>query len=175
MDRLGDLGAVLGLTRKVLVTDLDNTLWKGVIGEDGLQGIQIGPGSPEGEAHLRLQHYLLDLKSRGILLAVCSKNDPTIAEAVPLGQSLGGGTLIVLLTGGYNVPAGRELGLADVTQPTGGDKIGGRQISQVTMMLFVVNTESGELLWSDKRHELGGTIHKERIMRIASKLVSFLP
>ena len=67
--------AVLGLSRKVLVTDLDNTLWRGVIGEDGLDGIGIGPGSPEGEAHLHLQRYMLDLKRRGILLAVCSKNN----------------------------------------------------------------------------------------------------
>jgi FkbH-like protein len=67
--------AVLGLSHKVLVTDLDNTLWNGVIGEDGLDGIRIGPGSPEGESHLSLQHYLLDLRRRGILLAVCSKNN----------------------------------------------------------------------------------------------------
>jgi len=67
--------AVLGLSRKVLVTDLDNTLWSGVIGEDGLDGIGIGPDTPEGEAHLALQRYLLDLKRRGILLAVCSKNN----------------------------------------------------------------------------------------------------
>jgi FkbH-like protein len=72
---LSHIRAVLGLTRKVLVTDLDNTLWKGVIGEDGLTGIKIGPGSPHGEAHLRLQQYLLDLKARGILLAVASKNN----------------------------------------------------------------------------------------------------
>ena len=67
--------AVLGLSRKVLVTDLDNTLWRGVIGEDGVDGIGVGPGSPEGEAHLHLQRYMVDLKSRGILLAVCSKNN----------------------------------------------------------------------------------------------------
>jgi FkbH-like protein len=72
---LAHVRAVLGLTRKVLVTDLDNTLWKGVIGEDGLEGIKIGPGSPAGEAHSRLQQYLLDLKARGILLAVASKNN----------------------------------------------------------------------------------------------------
>lgn len=68
--------AALGLTKKVLITDLDNTLWKGIIGEDGLDGIRVGPGSPEGEAHARLQQYLLDLKARGILLAVASKNNP---------------------------------------------------------------------------------------------------
>jgi len=74
-EMLAHARAVLGLTRKVLVTDLDNTLWKGVIGEDGLNGIKIGPGSPHGEAHARLQQYLLDLKARGILLAVASKNN----------------------------------------------------------------------------------------------------
>ena len=72
---ISQVRAVLGLSRKVLVTDLDNTLWKGVIGEDGLDGIGIGPGSPEAEAHLHLQRYMLDLKRRGILLAVCSKNN----------------------------------------------------------------------------------------------------
>jgi FkbH-like protein len=74
------LRAVLGLTRKVLVVDLDNTLWKGVIGEDGLDGIQIGPGTAAGEAHQRLQEYLRDLRTRGILLAVCSKNNPEDAR-----------------------------------------------------------------------------------------------
>jgi FkbH-like protein len=72
--------AVLGLTRKVLVADLDNTLWNGVIGEDGLDGIGIGPDSPEGEAHAALQDYMLDLKARGILLAVASKNNPEDAH-----------------------------------------------------------------------------------------------
>src|SRR5581483_3953067 len=60
---MAHIRAVLGPTGKVLVTDLDNTLWKGIIGEDGLEGIQIGPGSPAGEAHSHLQQYLLDLKA----------------------------------------------------------------------------------------------------------------
>lgn len=72
--------AVLGLTKKVLVADLDNTLWQGIIGEDGLHGIKIGPGSPAGEAHSRLQQYMLDLKARGVLLAVASKNNPEDAS-----------------------------------------------------------------------------------------------
>ncbi|BDC53179.1 methoxymalonyl-ACP biosynthesis protein FkbH (plasmid) [Bryobacterales bacterium F-183] len=67
--------AVLGLTRKVVVCDLDNTLWGGIIGEDGLDSIRIGPGTAEGEAHQALQQYLKDLTTRGILLAVNSKNN----------------------------------------------------------------------------------------------------
>ena len=78
--QVAHLRAVLGLTRKVMVVDLDNTLWGGVIGEDGLQGIQTGPGTAAGEAHQQLQEYLRDLKTRGILLAVCSKNNPEDAR-----------------------------------------------------------------------------------------------
>ena len=59
---------------KCVVVDLDNTLWGGVIGDDGLQGIAVGPFG-EGEPFYRLQHHLLELKRRGIVLAVCSKND----------------------------------------------------------------------------------------------------
>ncbi|MBP9145250.1 MAG: HAD-IIIC family phosphatase [Thermoanaerobaculia bacterium] len=66
-------------TRKVLVTDLDNTLWGGVIGDDGLSGVALGPGSPAGEGFESFARYLLGLKQRGVILAVCSKNDPAIA------------------------------------------------------------------------------------------------
>ena len=72
--------AVLGLARKIVVCDLDNTLWGGVIGEDGLAGIALGAGSPAGEAYAALQEYLLELKRRGVLLAVCSKNNPDDAR-----------------------------------------------------------------------------------------------
>ena len=80
-EQMAHVRAVLGLSRKVLVCDLDNTLWKGVIGEDGLAGIKVGPGSPEGEAYADLQRYIRDLKDRGIVLAVCSKNNPEDARA----------------------------------------------------------------------------------------------
>ena len=75
------LAALRGLSRKCLVLDLDNTLWGGVIGDDGLDGIVLGEGSAAGEAHLALQRYAKQLKERGIILAICSKNDPKIAEA----------------------------------------------------------------------------------------------
>jgi FkbH-like protein len=72
--------SAFGLSAKVLVLDLDNTLWGGVIGEDGLSGIVIGPPAPEGEAFLDLQRYVKELKERGVLLAVCSKNNLEDAE-----------------------------------------------------------------------------------------------
>jgi FkbH-like protein len=76
------LAAQRGLSKKCLVLDLDNTLWGGVIGDDGPEGIVLGEGSATGEAHLSLQRYAKQLKDRGVILAVCSKNDTKIAEAV---------------------------------------------------------------------------------------------
>ena len=72
--------AKLGKSRRCLILDLDNTLWGGVIGDDGIEGILIGNGNPTGEAHLHLQKTLLDLRERGIILAVSSKNEDTIAR-----------------------------------------------------------------------------------------------
>jgi FkbH-like protein len=76
------LGAIRGTARKCLVLDLDNTLWGGVIGDDGLDGIRIGQGSAEGEAFLDVQRLALDLKRRGVILAVCSKNEEATARSV---------------------------------------------------------------------------------------------
>ncbi len=75
------VSAQRGRSRKCLVFDLDNTLWGGVIGDDGLEGIVLGAGSAQGEAYLAFQNYAVQLKERGIILAVCSKNDTAIAEA----------------------------------------------------------------------------------------------
>jgi FkbH-like protein len=73
--------ARFGLGRKCLVLDLDNTLWGGIVGDDGVAGLEIGEGTPVGEAHLTLQQYARSLKERGILLAVCSKNELENAQA----------------------------------------------------------------------------------------------
>jgi FkbH-like protein len=72
------LAPLAGRVAKVIAVDLDNTLWGGVIGEDGMAGIEIGPEYP-GAAYQALQHALLDLTSRGILLAIASKNNPADA------------------------------------------------------------------------------------------------
>ncbi len=74
--------ALAGKMKKCLVVDLDNTLWGGVIGDDGLDGINLDPNHPIGEAYLDFQHTLKLYQERGVLLAVCSKNDATIAEQV---------------------------------------------------------------------------------------------
>jgi FkbH-like protein len=72
--------ASLGRSSKALVLDLDNTLWGGVIGDDGVSGIQLGQETPQGEAHSALQEYARLLRQRGVILAVASKNEPANAQ-----------------------------------------------------------------------------------------------
>ena len=74
------IAAIRGKSRKVLILDLDNTLWGGVIGDDGLEGIKVAQGDATGEAHLAVQRLALDLRQRGIVLAVSSKNTDAIAR-----------------------------------------------------------------------------------------------
>ncbi|MBS0333967.1 MAG: HAD family hydrolase [Proteobacteria bacterium] len=74
------VAALRGKTRRALVLDLDNTLWGGVIGDDGLEGILIGQGDATGEAHLEVQRTALALRDRGVVLAVSSKNTDEIAR-----------------------------------------------------------------------------------------------
>ena len=74
------LAAQLGKSRRCLVLDLDNTLWGGVIGDDGLEGILIGNAGATAEAHSHIQQTALILRERGVVLAVCSKNEDAIAR-----------------------------------------------------------------------------------------------
>lgn len=78
------LGAVaaglLGRSRKMLVLDLDNTLWGGVVGDAGPSGVAIGQGTGEGEAFDLFQRYVRDLAGSGVILGVCSKNDAANAK-----------------------------------------------------------------------------------------------
>ena len=74
------IGALLGKSKKCLVLDLDNTLWGGIIGDDGVDGIQIGHETAEGEQFYEFHQYVLSLKKRGVLLAICSKNDMDTAK-----------------------------------------------------------------------------------------------
>ena len=73
--------AAFGKSKKCLVLDLDDTLWGGVIGDEGVDSLRLGPETPEGEAFVAFQQYCLALKQRGVLLAVCSKNDAAVARS----------------------------------------------------------------------------------------------
>lgn len=73
------IGAMNGKMNKCLVLDLDNTLWGGIIGDDGLEKIQLG-GLGIGKAFTEFQYWIKKLKNRGIILAICSKNNEEVAK-----------------------------------------------------------------------------------------------
>jgi len=75
------VAALRGKSRKCLILDLDNTIWGGVIGDDGLEGIVIGQGDATGEAYQDVQRAALALRERGIVLAVSSKNEDDVARS----------------------------------------------------------------------------------------------
>ncbi len=74
--------SVNGKTKKVLVMDCDNTLWGGILGEDGFDGIKMDKSSVPGKIFHEIQHILLNLKNQGVLLAICSKNNLEDVENV---------------------------------------------------------------------------------------------
>ncbi|RYD45836.1 MAG: HAD-IIIC family phosphatase, partial [Verrucomicrobiaceae bacterium] len=74
------IGALRGKARRALVLDLDNTVWGGIIGDDGVDGILIGQGDATGEAHLSVQTGALALHNRGVVLTVSSKNTDEVAR-----------------------------------------------------------------------------------------------
>ena len=74
------IAAHRGRSKKCLVLDLDGTLWGGIAAEDGLGGIRLGQGDADSEAFIELQRYVLALRERGVILAVCSANDEAVAR-----------------------------------------------------------------------------------------------
>lgn len=73
------IGAMSGIFKKCLILDLDNTMWGGIIGDDGLENIQLG-SLGIGKAFTEFQYWIKKLKNRGIIIAVCSKNTESIAK-----------------------------------------------------------------------------------------------
>lgn len=74
------VGAIKGQFKKCLILDLDNTVWGGVIGDDGLEGIQLGHGLGIGKAFTEFQMWVKKLKARGIIICVASKNNEETAK-----------------------------------------------------------------------------------------------
>ena len=81
-DQLSRLLAAIGEVKPAApwLLDLDNTVWGGVIGDDGLSGIRVGQNDAEGQAYISFQHFVLELRRRGIVIAICSKNADEIAR-----------------------------------------------------------------------------------------------
>lgn len=74
------MSAILGISKKCLVLDLDGTCWGGVIADDGIENIALGENGSEGQVYQEFQTYVKALNQRGVILAVCSKNESDNAE-----------------------------------------------------------------------------------------------
>jgi len=74
------IASMQGKIKKCLILDLDNTLWGGVIGDDGIEGIQLGHSLGIGKAFTEFQMWVKKLKDRGIIICICSKNDEDKAK-----------------------------------------------------------------------------------------------
>lgn len=71
-----------GYFKKLLILDCDNTLWRGIIGEDGIEGIKLSPEDFPGNIFWQAQQFFISLQKRGVLLALCSKNDAKNVDEV---------------------------------------------------------------------------------------------
>lgn len=74
------IASLQGKVKKCLILDLDNTVWGGIVGDDGLEGIQLGHGLGIGKAFTEFQMWIKKLKNRGIIICICSKNDEAKAK-----------------------------------------------------------------------------------------------
>lgn len=101
--------------------------------------------------------------------------DPVIPGAAGLGKALGGGNLIVVLIGGYNVPVVDQIRRYTPSPSAALNKITFSRSSQCTVRLYILDSSTGELVWDDERHQQGGIVHPQKILDLASGLADRLP
>ena len=74
------IASAIGKTKKIIISDLDDTIWSGIVGDDGIDGILIGPNTPKGELFYIIQKYLLFLIKSGVIFSIASKNDNQVVS-----------------------------------------------------------------------------------------------
>jgi len=98
-----------------------------------------------------------------------------VPEAAFIGRQLDCSTIVVLLVGGFNVPVSREMGKAPLNQSKTMGIVTVKGVSQLSMMLYVIDAKNGQIIWGDRRFFSGGIIFPEKILRIAGDLLGDLP
>lgn len=99
----------------------------------------------------------------------------TIPEAVSIGRKVGGGLVFVILAGGHNVPVTNQIGKYTQTQSLTFDRVTVQQITQLSVMLFVFDGLTGEILWDDHSVKKGGLIYKEKFVSMLQDILNELP
>jgi hypothetical protein len=100
---------------------------------------------------------------------------PPVEEIIPLGKAFGGGMIFVFLGGGYEVSAGLELEGTSPSAPEQNAKIGYHSVSQASLHMFVLDSETGGVIWTDRRIIRGGMMYNDKFIRMAGNLLEDLP
>ncbi len=111
-------------------------------------------------------------------LALMEESDagyPPMAEMVPLGRVFGGGLVFLFLGGGFEVPAGTGFEGVAAGRADAQAKIGYHAVTQASLHLFVLDPESGNVLWTDRQISRGGTVYDDKFIRMAGLLLEDLP
>jgi hypothetical protein len=98
-----------------------------------------------------------------------------IPGSAAVGKRAEAATLMIVFLGGFNVAASKEFNDESASSASTVGGVGMQHISQVTIAFYIVDAQTGELLWSDQRTSQGGTVHKEKILRLADKIIGELP
>jgi len=114
---------------------------------------------------------------RRLLLTERRKGEPTITipEAAGVGKRMGGGLLFVLLAGGYNIPLTDQMGKETRTRNQAVETVTVQKITQLSATLFVLDGETGEVLWDDRSVRRGGVVHREKLVSMLQDLLLALP
>lgn len=122
-----------------------------------------------------MKSLLGDLYRRLARMEDLDRGFPPMPEAVPLGKAFGGGLLFVILGGGFEVSAGVQQAGTRTPWAEEGAKIGYQTVSQGSLHLFVLDTESGTVLWTDRQISKGGMMYNDKFIRMAEIVLEDLP
>ena len=96
-----------------------------------------------------------------------------IPEAVGIGKAVGSATIMVVLVGGMNIPAGK--GTTTVNTGFTRDVVGMQQVSQVSARFYFINTKNGELIWDDRKFRQGGIVYPDKVNSMIGSMLDELP
>ncbi len=100
---------------------------------------------------------------------------PVISEARPLGQAVGGGMIFVLLVGGYNAGITQQHAVFHSPEHFPMNKVAAKQESQVSIRLYAIDSETGEVVWDDHTRKTGGIVHDQKIIDALKEMVDRFP
>jgi hypothetical protein len=138
-------------------------------------------GSPPFFVDDEFMHDTLLMQLRTLYLSLLAlsqrgeRDSTPIPEAMPIGKELGCGTMAVILVGGFNTPVSKGIGKTTPNESNTMGIVTLQSVSQLSVMLFLIDAVNGKVLWDDKKYLTGGVIFPEKIFGAAGDLLEELP